>query len=562
MKFIPSQVLFFLHDRRAQRNLRSLVKFVLLLVFFILFYSVMFHIIMEHEGRQFSWLTGLYWSLTVMSTLGFGDITFTSDLGRLFSILVLLSGIVFLLVMLPFTFIQFFYAPFLEAQSKSRAPREMPEKTAGHLVIVGMDPIALSLATRLKRFKYQYCILVQDTHHALELVDQGYKAVVGDYDDPKTYRRLRAADAAMVVVLADDLKSTNVAYTLREVAPKTPVVANADSGESVDILQLAGATHVFQFMRMLGEMLARRVLITGAKSNVIGRFNELLIAEAAAQSTPLVGKTIKDCGLRQATGMNIVALWDRGCIEPPAPDAVIGPKSVFILAGTREQLNAFDAYVGETRPIVNPVLILGGGRVGRAAAETLTHLGVEHRIVEKNPKIVQKHPNFVHGSASDLETLEAAGIREAPAVLITTHNDDLNIYLTIYCRRLRPDTQIISRATLDRNITVMHKAGADLVMSHSTMASNTVINLLSPGKVLTLTEGLNIFRVKVHPSLAGKTLMESGVREETCCSVIAVAHGEELEINPDPMEPLRSGDSLLVIGEAAAERRFMEKYPG
>ncbi len=46
-----------------------------------------------------------------MSTLGFGDITFHSDLGRLFSIVVLFSGIVFLLVMLPFTFIQFFTPP-------------------------------------------------------------------------------------------------------------------------------------------------------------------------------------------------------------------------------------------------------------------------------------------------------------------------------------------------------------------------------------------------------------------------------------------------------------------
>lgn len=43
--------------------------------------------------------------------LGFGDITFTSDLGRLFSIIVMLSGVVFLLIVFPFTFIQFFYAP-------------------------------------------------------------------------------------------------------------------------------------------------------------------------------------------------------------------------------------------------------------------------------------------------------------------------------------------------------------------------------------------------------------------------------------------------------------------
>ena len=40
---------------------------------------------------------------------------------------------------------------------------------------------------------------------------------------------------------------------------------------------------------------------------------------------------------------------------------------------------------------------------------------------------------------------------ESPAVVITTHDDDVNVYLTLYCRRLRGDIQIISRATLERN---------------------------------------------------------------------------------------------------------------
>ncbi|NIN99101.1 MAG: potassium channel protein, partial [Anaerolineae bacterium] len=50
-------------------------------------FAVGFHLIMYHvEGQEHSWVTGVYWALTVMTTLGFGDITFHSDLGRLFSI--------------------------------------------------------------------------------------------------------------------------------------------------------------------------------------------------------------------------------------------------------------------------------------------------------------------------------------------------------------------------------------------------------------------------------------------------------------------------------------------
>jgi len=560
MKFIPSQLLYFFNDRRAQRNLNTLIRFVLVLFFFIALYSFLFHVIMEMEGQYYSWITGFYWTLTVMSTLGFGDITFTSDLGKLFSLCVLMSGIVFLLVMLPFTFIQFFYAPFLEAQSKSRAARELPKDTTGHLIIIGSDRIALSLASRVRQFNYQYCILVDEVNHALELVDQGYKAVVGDADNPETYSLLRADQAAMVVLLSDDMKNTNAAFTLREVAADVQVVANADSEESVDILQLAGASHVLQFMNMLGEMLARRTLGTGTRSNIIGTISKLNIAEAPALDTPLVGKTVKNCGLRDATGMNIVGLWEHGHLVPARPDTIISSKAIMILAGTEQQLKTYDNFVGEAPPMEAPVLILGGGRVGQAAASVLEQRNIDYKIVEKNPKLIYDDIHYIHGSASDLDVLKAAGIDSAPSVFVTTHNDDLNIYLTIYCRRLRPDIQIISRATFDRNITVLHKAGADLVMSYATMAANTIINLLSPGKVMTLTEGLNIFRVEVGPSLAGKTLLGSNIRDDTGCNVIALSRGEEMEINPDPNVKLTEGTSLLVIGAAEDERRFLDKY--
>jgi Trk K+ transport system NAD-binding subunit len=385
--------------------------------------------------------------------------------------------------------------------------------------------------------------------------------VVGEYDDTNTYHRLHASQAAMIVALSDDMRNTHAAYTIREVTAEVPIVANADSEDSVDILQLAGAEYTYQFMRMLGEMLARRILATDTRSNVIGSLGDLRIAEAPARGTPLVGRTIQDSGLREATGMNVVGLWERGHMVAPNPEKVIEPNSALVLAGTGEQLKAYDELVGDSPRNAAPVLILGGGRVGRAAAQTLKQRGVEYRIVEKNPKLARGGDNWVVGNASDYEVLVSAGINEAPSVFVTTHNDDLNIYLTIYCRRLRPDIQIISRSTMDRSINVLHKAGADLVMSYSTIAANTVINLLSPGKVLTLTEGLNIFRVKTHPSLVGRPLKDTALRKETGCSVIAIDTGDSLEINPDPTVRLRSEDTLLLIGDADAERQFMARYP-
>ena len=156
MLFFPAQFVHFLRSRPSARNFRILLRFLVALTILVVLYSIIFHYIMAWEGHDFSWVTGFYWTLTVMSTLGFGDITFHSDLGRIFSIFVLLSGVFFLLILLPFTFIQFFYAPWMEAQSAARAPRELPKETKGHVIITFYGPVTSTLITKLKQYKYSY----------------------------------------------------------------------------------------------------------------------------------------------------------------------------------------------------------------------------------------------------------------------------------------------------------------------------------------------------------------------------------------------------------------------
>ena len=98
MKFLTPQITYLLTQRESRRDLRALLRYLAFLTATIAGYSAVFHLLMIYEGQEHSWITGVYWTLTVMSTLGFGDITFQSDAGRFFSIVVLLSGIVLLLI--------------------------------------------------------------------------------------------------------------------------------------------------------------------------------------------------------------------------------------------------------------------------------------------------------------------------------------------------------------------------------------------------------------------------------------------------------------------------------
>jgi len=565
MKFLASQVAALLHGGGRQSNIKLLVRFLVLLVVLITAYSVLFHVIMEYEGQHYSWVTGFYWTLTVMSTLGFGDITFTSDLGRLFSILVLLSGVIFLLVMLPFTFIRFFYAPWLEAQNRARAPRALPAGTHGHVIVTHFNAVTANLISRLDQLGIPSVVLVPDLQQALDLFDRGLRVMVGELNHPDTYANLRIHDAAMLVVMNDDLASTNIIHTAREVCGHVVTVANADLDDSLDILELAGSTHVFQFHKMLGHALARRVLGVSLRANVVGRLDELLIAEIPAMATTLVGKTLLETRLRERAGVNVVGVWEQGEYRLPTAQTRVGASTVLVLAGREEQLDRFEAVVRPAdRPDrqEGPVLILGGGRVGQAVADALAERGVDYRTVEKRGALRRGDARVVTGSAADREVLVEAGIATAPSVIITTHDDDLNVYLTIYCRRLRPDVQIISRASLNRNVKTLHRAGADLVMSYSSITTTTIVNLLRPGSLVMLSESLSVFTAPVGRSLAGRVLLDLHLREQTGCSVIAIRReGGATVVNPDPAAALQPGDELVLVGDAEASARYAERFP-
>ena len=157
------------------------------------------------------------------------------------------------------------------------------------------------------------------------------------------------------------------------------------------------------------------------------------------------------------------------------------------------------------------VVILGCGRVGLAAARQLHASGREYSIVDKNPKPRVQKEHMVVGDAADLDVLEKAGIRTAPSVLITTHDDDTNIYLTLYCRRLREDIQIISRATLDRNVGILHAAGADLVLSWHPWSQQHHQSAGSRQSDHDQRRSEH-FPQRRGQSLAGKPLMGSGIR--------------------------------------------------
>lgn len=554
-------VLGYLGRPLRQRNIRVVIWLLLLFVVLVALFSTVFHVLMADEGREHSWMTGVYWTLTTMSTLGFGDITFESDAGRIFSVIVLISGALFLLVLLPFSFIQFVFTPWMDRREAARAPRRLPEDESDHIILTGLGAIEESLIRRARQSKVPYVVVEPELERALQMHDQGFRVMLGQLDDPATYRAARVTRAAIVAASRPDTTNTNIAFTVREIDPEVPIVATANSGASVDVLELAGCDKVLKLGEMLGDAMAHRVLGTDARSHVIGRFGPLVIAEADVADAPFVGRTLRDARLREESSVNVVGLWQRGRFTLADPDSPLEPDTILILAGSDDQLAAYDQRFGTDRQLEAPVVVIGGGRVGRAAGRVLAAAGIEHRIIERRPERIRDPERYVEGDAADLAVLRAAGLPDASAVLITTHEDDVNVYLTLYCRKLEPDIRIISRANRDRNVTTLHRAGADAVMSYASIGASAVWNVLGLDDTLVIAEGLDVIRVRTPTALAGRTLAEVGLRRRTGVNVVAIDHRGVVETNPDPDRPLPGDAELVVIGDADAERAFLTEFP-
>ncbi len=556
-------ILTYLSGAMRERNVRLVVRLLVVFAAMVTVYSALFHALMAREGQSHSWPTSIYWTLVTMTTLGFGDITFQSDLGRVFSVVVLLSGTAFILVLLPFTFLQFVFLPWMQRREALRAPRELPEGTSGHLVLARLGEIEDALIRRARQAGVPYVLLVPDVAEALRLHDEGYRVLVGTADAPDTYRACRVDRAALMAATLSDTANANIAFTVREISTSVPIVATANKQASVDLIQLAGADDVLQLGVMLGNEMAERTLAPDGLTHVIGRFADLLIAEARVARTDLVGKTLQEAGLRARLGVGIIGVWDHGVFQIAGRDTVLRESTVLILAARREELDRYDACYATGTAGVDSVIIIGGGRVGRAAGRACGAAGTPFVIVEQRTDRVREGARYVVGDAAELEVLQRAGIEAAESLLITTHDDDMNVYLTIYCRRLRPDIRIVARANLDRNVSTLYRAGADDVLSYASAGAEAIWNRFRVSDTLMVAEGLSVFRAPIPAALAGRSLADSGIRRHTGCNVVAVEApepdgGHSMIANPAPEVVLPADGRLILIGDGEDEERFAE----
>jgi len=289
-----------------------------------------------------------------------------------------------------------------------------------------------------------------------------------------------------------------------------------------------------------------------------------VIAEFPVHNTPLAGRTVVDTRLRQLTGLNVVARSERGRVHPAGADTVLSDYSIAVLIGTESQVASLDAMFVIYEPNENPVLVIGGGKVGRAAARALKSRGITVHVVERDRSLGAHLSEIADrvfpGDAADLNVLMEAGLAEAPSVVLTTNDDAANIFLSVYCRRLNPHTHIVSRITHERNVDAVHRAGADFVLSYGNLGVTSLLSLVHGRELVLVGEGVDVFVEPVPARLAGRTLGESGIGARTGLNVIAVQKPDGPALNPTPATELAPDHELVLLGTAEQHGAFRKAF--
>ena len=542
----------------------TLLRFGVLLALVIVLFSVIFHMLMAREGQQHDWFTGIYWTLTTMSTLGYGDIVFQSNLGHVFSMVVLITGVILLLIVLPFAFIRFFYAPWLEAQFKTRVSTRVPHHLGSHVIISNYDEVADELIERLWHAGIESVVIEPDPAHAASMHADKVPVMRGDLGLRATYENCAFERSGLLLANATDVTNTNIVLTAREVSTEVPILATAVTPEGEAVLALAGASQVLLITRRLGRQLANRVPIGSARALTVGCYKEIAIAEFPIRNTRLGGLTLRDAEVRTRTGVTVFAIAKRGHLEPGLPGTLLREDCIGLAVGRPDQVEALNRYLGGSASGGGRVLVIGGGRVGSEVARALDGRGAEVRIVDRDPElresIEEVCKDVVIGDIMDNRVVRRAGIRTAAALVLTTNDDATNIFLAVYGRKLNPDAIIVSRVTHPANVEAIHRAGADFAVSDSQIKIQSVLAPVRGTEPLIFGEGLDLFIAEVPRSLEGRLLRGSDIFARTGLAVLAIEGDGVVDPHPRPERLLRRGERLLFVGTASQRDEFEREF--
>ncbi len=540
---------------------KSLLIYVAATALLVVIYSFVFIFLMvSAEGRAYTAVDAVYWVITTMTTQGAGDIVFVSSIGKIFSMVVELTGIVlFFAILIPIV-----VAPVLQSV---RASVPTKSKAQEHVLIVGYSPMVDTIIGELNERDLPYLVIDGDRDVVQALVERKIPCIYGDPSDEVTLKNAQIQRAKKVVLNQSDEKNAIIALVAKKLTRADIIGLVEDMANAVYLLY-AGADKVVSPKQLLGIDIGHKAAmpITHQLIGTTPLVGSLRIFELPILGeSGLNGSSIEDAKIRERTGATVIAIWKGAKLNfNPSASEIITDTTVLLLVGTRKQLDAAKELSicgpdGTYCAIRGHYIIAGYGDVGKRVSRVLRSNGIEHIIIDK-------HQGDVVGSSTDRAILKQAGITEASTLLVTVNSDMDAIYTTLVARKLNPRIDIICRAIRPQAVETLYQAGADYVLSQSVVAGQVLVKFVAPRppgtrlREVLLSEDMKVLEYPPSPSVVGRSLEHLKIRSRTGCTVVAITTGGATIPNPDPHQVIPEDSSLTVIGTREQIHEFKRVF--
>ena len=307
-----------------------------------------------HFVEKWSLSESAYMTIITLSTVGFSEVNPLGDRGRIFTIVLILMGLITIGYIVN-RFTEALIQGYFQQGFKMRQEQQAIDALDKHYIVCGFGRTGRHVVSEFAAEGIPFVIIDDDLEEVEEIKQLGYTVVPGDATLDEILQRAQISKAiCLVTALPSDAENLYTVLSAKTLNPKIRAIARASTEEAVQKLQRAGADAVISPYITGGKRLAAAALrpqvmdfvdgiITG--SNRSYYLEEFLID---AQICPYVDQTLREARLRSQSGALVLAIRriDGNLIAGPMGDTLILEGDALICMGTAEQLRKLNRILG------------------------------------------------------------------------------------------------------------------------------------------------------------------------------------------------------------------------
>jgi voltage-gated potassium channel len=299
--------------------------------------------------EKWHWLDAVYMTVITLTTVGYGETQPLGDRGRIFTIALILAGVITIGYIVNRFTEALIEGYFIEGR-RLRQQRKLVESLVDHFIICGFGRIGRQIAAEFAVEGTAFVTIDADGEQVRIAQQEGYNAVQADATLDETLLKMGIEKAAcLVAALPSDAENLYIILSAKSLNPNIRAIARASNEEAVQKLKRAGADKVISpyitgAKRMAAAALRPQVMdfMDGiVASDRSFYMEEYLISD---QSCPVAGLSLREARLRSQSGALVLAVRreDGELIVGPTGETILMGQDMLICMGTADQLRVLN----------------------------------------------------------------------------------------------------------------------------------------------------------------------------------------------------------------------------